>query len=217
MTDETPTAGDPGRAEQAAPDLFGPGAATDRRERRARGEGEVVYLRPADSAAARADPRHRSATTAVDIDDTAGDADHDAAGVTAAGVDDDDDDRSAADDRSDEYKADDDNADESTDRADWVWVQEWRAGREPTPWATGLGLTAFSALVVGVAVWVLSAGLADRPIVAVLVNLLVAGGLAPAIWLSRELPVLRWIAAGATIGVVAGWITAVLLLPVPVP
>jgi len=64
---------------------------------------------------------------------------------------------------------------------------------------------------------VLSAGLADRPIVAVLVNLLVAGGLAPAIWLSRELPVLRWIAAGATIGVVAGWITAVLLLPVPVP
>ena len=45
----------------------------------------------------------------------------------------------------------------------------------------------------------------------------VAGGLAPAIWLSRKLPVLRWIAAGATIGVVAGWMTAVLLLPAPVP
>ena len=51
----------------------------------------------------------------------------------------------------------------------------------------------FSALVVGVAVWVLAAGLSDRPVVAVLVNLLVAGGLAPAIWLSRGLPVLRWV------------------------
>ena len=67
-------------------------------------------------------------------------------------------------------------------------VEEWRAGNEPTPWATGLVLTVFAALVVGVAVWVLAAGLSDRPVVAVLVNLLVAGGLAPAIWLSRGAP-----------------------------
>ena len=58
-------------------------------------------------------------------------------------------------------------------------MQEWRAGQEPTPWATGIALAVFSALVVGVAVWVLSAGLADRPVIAVLVNLLVAGGLGP--------------------------------------
>ena len=65
-------------------------------------------------------------------------------------------------------------------------------------------LTVFSALVVGVAVWVLAAGLSDRPVVAVLVNLLVAGGLAPAIWLSRGLPVLRWMGAGAAAGSSSG-------------
>ena len=99
-------------------------------------------------------------------------------------------------------------------REDWAWVREWRAGQEPTPWVTGIPLAVFSALVVGVAVWVLSAGLADRPIVAVLVNLLVAGGLTPAMWLSRNLPVLRWIAAGAAAGIVLGWIGAILMLPV---
>ena len=90
------------------------------------------------------------------------------------------------------------------------------AGRRRTdPWATGLALTVFSALVVGVAVWVLSAGLVDRPIVAVLVNLLVAGGLAPAMWLSKDLPVLRWIAAGTLVGIVGGWIAALMMLPMP--
>ncbi len=102
-------------------------------------------------------------------------------------------------------------------RTDWAWVEEWRAGNEPTPWATGLVLTVFAALVVGVAVWVLAAGLSDRPVVAVLVNLLVAGGLAPAIWLSRGLPVLRWIGAGAAAGIVIGWISALLMLPLPTP
>jgi Protein of unknown function (DUF2537) len=106
---------------------------------------------------------------------------------------------------------------ESTERTDWPWVQEWRAGQEPTPWATGLGLAGFSALVVGVAIWVLAAGLVDRPVVAVAVNLLVAGGLAPAIWLSRELPVLRWIAVGALVGIIGGWIAALLMLPLPAP
>lgn len=103
------------------------------------------------------------------------------------------------------------------ERTDWAWVEEWRAGNEPTPWATGLVLTVFAALVVGVAVWVLAAGLSDRPVVAVLVNLLVAGGLAPAIWLSRGLPVLRWIGAGAAAGIVIGWISALLMLPLPTP
>ena len=110
--------------------------------------------------------------------------------------------------------ADDLPADHS-EREDWVWVQEWQAGQEPTPWATGIALAVFSALIVGVAVWVLSAGLADRPVIAVLVNLLVAAGLTPAIWLSRGLPVLRWIAAGAAAGIIIGWVCAILMLPFP--
>jgi Protein of unknown function (DUF2537) len=100
---------------------------------------------------------------------------------------------------------------------DWAWVEEWRTGREPVPWASGLGLAGFSALVVGVAVWVLSAGLAGSPVLAIGVNLLVAGGLAPAMWLSRGLPVLRWIALGSAVGVLAGWVCALTMLPLPTP
>lgn len=102
-----------------------------------------------------------------------------------------------------------------THAEDWPWVAEWRAGGEPTPWVTGLALAIFAALLVGVAGWVLSAGLSDRPIVAVVVNLLVAGGLAPAIWLSRDLPVLRWIAGGTLAGILCGWTAALLMLPAP--
>ncbi|HYN71779.1 MAG TPA: DUF2537 domain-containing protein, partial [Nakamurella sp.] len=90
-------------------------------------------------------------------------------------------------------------------------------GREPVPWASGLGLAGFSAVVVGVAVWVLSAGLAGSPVLAIGVNLLVAGGLAPAMWLSRGLPVLRWIALGCAVGVLAGWVCALIMLPLPTP
>jgi hypothetical protein len=43
----------------------------------------------------------------------------------------------------------------------------------------------------------------------------VAGGLTPAMWLSRNLPVLRWIAAGAAAGIVIGWVGAILMLPLP--
>lgn len=95
---------------------------------------------------------------------------------------------------------------------DWAWVAEWRESNEPTPWATGLPLAAFAAVLAGVAIWVLSAGLADRPLLAVVLNLLVAGGLVPAMWLSRNLPVLRWFAAGAAVGVVGGWVAALMML-----
>lgn len=114
--------------------------------------------------------------------------------------------------------ADQDDVGDSVDegqREDWAWVREWRAGQEPTPWITGVPLAVFSALLVAVAIWVLSAGLSDRPVVAVLVNLLVAGGLTPAMWLSRNLPVLRWIAAGAAAGIIIGWVSAILMLPMP--
>ena len=99
--------------------------------------------------------------------------------------------------------------DGAVEHRDWVWVEEWRAGGESTPWAAGVALAAFAALLVGIAVVVLSTGLAANPIVAVLINLLVAAGLVPAIWLSRDLPVLRWIGLGAAVGVVVGWISAI--------
>lgn len=102
--------------------------------------------------------------------------------------------------------------DEDEEAQEWAWVAEWRASGEPVPWATGLPLAAFAAVLAGVAIWVLSAGLADRPALAVALNLLVAGGLVPAMWLSRNLPVLRWFAGGAAVGVVSGWVAALMML-----
>ncbi len=94
-------------------------------------------------------------------------------------------------------------------RGDWAWVEEWRRGGEPTPWGPGLGLAAFAALIIGSAVYVISAGLADRPLIAIAANVVVALGLTPALWLSRTLPVLRWVGLGGAIGTVIAWISIV--------
>lgn len=94
---------------------------------------------------------------------------------------------------------------------DWAWVQEWREGREPTPWGPGMTIAIFVAVVIGVAIYVLSAGLADQPWLALAVNLLVAGGVGPALWMSRSLPVLRWVAGGAAVGILLGWIAALVI------
>lgn len=100
-----------------------------------------------------------------------------------------------------------------TDEAsDWAWVEEWRDGGEPIPWGPGLALSGFTGALVASAIYVLSAGLADHPIVAIGVNVLVAGGLAPALWLSRSLPVVRWIAGGAAFGVLLAWLSVLLFL-----
>ncbi len=95
---------------------------------------------------------------------------------------------------------------------DWPWVEQWRVGAERTPWAPGVTVAVFFALLIGAAVFVLCSGLADRPVVDVAVNVLVAGGLAPAVWLSRGLPVLRWFALGAAVGMVAAWMGALVFL-----
>ena len=89
---------------------------------------------------------------------------------------------------------------------DWKWVEEWRAGGEPTPWGPGLALAAFTALLIGSAVYVIGYGLSDRPVLAVAANVIVAAGLTPALWMSRGLPVLRWVALGGAVGTVIAWL-----------
>ena len=76
------------------------------------------------------------------------------------------------------------------------------------PWATGLTVSAFVAAVTGVAVVVLSLGLIRvHPLLAVGLNIVAAGGLAPTVWGWRRTLVLRWFVLGAGVGVAGAWLT----------
>lgn len=84
---------------------------------------------------------------------------------------------------------------------------------EPTPWATGLIVSAMAATVVGVALLSLSQDLASNGAwLVILANLLVAAGLAPSIWLGRATPIWRWVAYGTAAGIVLAWIALLLSL-----
>ncbi|MGB5112850.1 MAG: DUF2537 domain-containing protein [Mycobacterium sp.] len=81
-----------------------------------------------------------------------------------------------------------------------------------TPWGTGLTVAGFVAAVVGVALVVLSLGLVRiHPLLAVGLNLVAVGGLAPTVWGWRRLPVWRWFVLGSGVGVALGWVTVLAL------
>jgi Protein of unknown function (DUF2537) len=84
---------------------------------------------------------------------------------------------------------------------------------EPTPWATGLTVSAAVAVMVGIGLLSLSQALVPtgRSVV-VLANLLVAAGLIPAIWLARNTPTWRWLAYGTTAGIALTWLALLLSL-----
>jgi hypothetical protein len=71
-----------------------------------------------------------------------------------------------------------------------------------------LTVSGFVAAVTGVAVVVLSLGLIRvHPLLAVFLNIVAAGGLAPTLWGWRRTLVLRWFVLGAGVGVVGAWLT----------
>ena len=81
---------------------------------------------------------------------------------------------------------------------------------ESTPWATGLTVAGFVAATTAVAVAVLSLGLIRlHPMLAVGLNVVAAGGLAPTLWGWRHTPVLRWLVLGAGVGVTGAWLALV--------
>ena len=81
-----------------------------------------------------------------------------------------------------------------------------------TPWATGLTVAAFVAAVIGTAIVVLSIGLARvHPLLAVGLNLVAVGGLAPTVWGWRTVPVWRWFVLGSGLGVAGGWVALLAL------
>jgi hypothetical protein len=83
----------------------------------------------------------------------------------------------------------------------------------PTPWSTGLVISAFTAIFVGIADVALSSAFAEAfGALWVPANLLVGLGLAPSLWLMRRLAVWRWFALGAAAGLVAAWVVLLLRL-----
>jgi len=83
---------------------------------------------------------------------------------------------------------------------------------ESVPWATGLAVAGFVAAVTGAAIVVLSLGLIRvHPLLAVGLNIVAVGGLAPTLWGWRRTLVLRWFVLGAGLGVAAAWLVLLAL------
>ena len=82
----------------------------------------------------------------------------------------------------------------------------------PVPWGTGLTVTGFVAAVTAVAIVVLSLGLIRvHPLLAVGLNVVAVGGLAPTLWGWRRTPVWRWFVLGAGVGVTFAWLALLAL------
>jgi Protein of unknown function (DUF2537) len=78
---------------------------------------------------------------------------------------------------------------------------------DETPWGTGLTVAGFVAAVTATAIVVLSIGLTRvHPLLAVGLNLVAVGGLAPTVWGWRRLPVWRWFVLGLGVGGAGGWL-----------
>lgn len=85
------------------------------------------------------------------------------------------------------------------------------APAEPTPWATGLIVSAFAAVVVLAAVVTLVRGLAEVTWLLGAIGLIVVtGGLAPSIWLARHTPLWRWVGFGVAAGIAISWVAVLL-------
>lgn len=83
---------------------------------------------------------------------------------------------------------------------------------DSTPWATGLTVAVFVAVVIASAIVVLSIGLARvHPLLATGLNLVAVGGLAPTMWGWRKVPVWRWFVLGSAVGVGGAWIALLAL------
>jgi hypothetical protein len=77
---------------------------------------------------------------------------------------------------------------------------------DSTPWALGLTVAAFVAAVIAGIIVVLSLGLMRvHLLLAIGLNLVAVGGLAPTVWEWRRRLVWRWFVLGAAVGVAGAW------------
>jgi hypothetical protein len=86
-----------------------------------------------------------------------------------------------------------------------------RHGSEPTPWATGLVVSALVAAVVVAAVGTLVSGLAGVGWwLGGFGLVVVTAGLMPSVWLTRSVPLWRWVSYGVAGGLAISWLAALL-------
>jgi Protein of unknown function (DUF2537) len=84
---------------------------------------------------------------------------------------------------------------------------------EPVPWLTGLTVSAFSMVLLLTAMLTLAATLADTNVLlAVASNVVFTGGLLPSVWLLRRQLIWRWVALGAAVALVLGWLALPFIL-----
>lgn len=89
-------------------------------------------------------------------------------------------------------------------RVDWLAAAR---GPEPTPWATGLTVSAFTTITVLLTIVSLSAALHETSaLLSIAANLLIVAGVAPSVWLLGRLPVWRWVAYGVLAGIALSWL-----------
>ena len=70
-----------------------------------------------------------------------------------------------------------------------------------------MAVAAFVAAITGAAIVVLSMGLIRvHPLLAIGLNIVAVGGLAPTVWGWRRTLVLRWFVLGAAVGVAGAWL-----------
>ncbi|HEY0814766.1 MAG TPA: DUF2537 domain-containing protein [Pseudonocardia sp.] len=88
----------------------------------------------------------------------------------------------------------------------------------PTPWGTGLVISAFVAVFLALADIALCRAFAEAfKWLWIPANLLVGLGLAPSLWLLRRTPLWRWPALGAAVGLAASWVALLLAMLGPPP
>jgi Protein of unknown function (DUF2537) len=84
---------------------------------------------------------------------------------------------------------------------------------EPTPWLTGLTVTAASLVVALLTTVTLAATLAETNVLlAIASNVVVTAGLLPSLWLVRRTPIWRWVAYGVTTAIALAWLALPLIL-----
>jgi hypothetical protein len=86
-------------------------------------------------------------------------------------------------------------------------IQSASATAGETPWATGLAVTGFTAVLVAIGDIALSRAFAEAfGLLWVPANLLVGLGFAPSLYLLRNVPFWRWPAMGTAAGLVLAWV-----------